>query len=118
MCSRSGPSFSSLQQYATTNIFCLPAHSIFNNIYTHHEHYTMSQVKIPVFSEEVKLLISAIMCLKSGFSEVDYTRLQDLHGFNTLKPAQNTWAVLKKKIITLNPEAAAAEAGKSSVLCF
>ena len=62
----------------------------------------------PAFSErEMKLIIAAMMSLKSGPPDVDYQRFQKNGEFNTLKTAQNTWSTLKKKIASLNPEAAA-----------
>lgn len=71
----------------------------------------------PAFSErEMKLIIAAMMSLKSGPPDVDYQRFQKNGEFNTLKTAQNTWSTLKKKIASLNPEAAA-DAAASGKCC-
>lgn len=66
------------------------------------------------FSErEVKLLVAAMTCLKSGPPDVDYSKLQKAGGFNTLKTTQNQWGSLKKKILSFNPPEEGAEGGES-----
>ncbi|KAF2163428.1 hypothetical protein M409DRAFT_57336 [Zasmidium cellare ATCC 36951] len=68
----------------------------------------------PAFSEkDMRLLAAAMLSLKTGLPELDYVKFQANGEFNTMKTAQNTWGVLKKKIMSMNPEAAEAAVGES-----
>lgn len=67
----------------------------------------------PALNEkEMRLLAAAMMSLKTGLPDLDYEKFRVNGSFNTLKTAQNTWGVLKKKIMAMNPEAAEAAAGE------
>ncbi|KJX93483.1 hypothetical protein TI39_contig4309g00006 [Zymoseptoria brevis] len=58
------------------------------------------------FSErDTKLLVAAMLSLKSGAPEIDITKFVKNGEFKTAKTAQNTWGVLKKKLAALNPAA-------------
>lgn len=66
----------------------------------------------PTFTErELRHITAAMLSLKTGLPDIDYTKFQKNGEFNTIKTAQNTWGVLKKKIMAMNPEAAEAAAG-------
>jgi hypothetical protein len=66
----------------------------------------------PIFSEkETKLLTVAMLSLKSGAPDLDMAKFMAGGEFNTMKTAQNTWGVLKKKLIALSPVADEAATG-------
>lgn len=53
--------------------------------------------------KEETVLKMAWQCLKSGPPDVDIAKLQELAGFKTSKTASNTWAVIKKKLMSMVP---------------
>lgn len=58
----------------------------------------------PLFTDkETKLLTVAMLSLKSGPPEIDMQKFTTAGGFNTVKTAQNTWGVLKKKLAAMSP---------------
>lgn len=58
----------------------------------------------PVFTEkEDRILKIAFLCLKSGAPEIDIEKLTKMGEFHTQKTAQNTWGIIKKKLLALAP---------------
>lgn len=73
-------------------------------------------VEKPTFTEkEIGLLTVAMLSLKSGAPDLDMQKFMAGGNFNTLKTAQNTWGVIKKKLIALAPAPADGEAGSPTV---
>ncbi|KAI6810305.1 hypothetical protein KC327_g18040 [Hortaea werneckii] len=57
---------------------------------------------VPTFTEkEDRVMKIAWTCLKSGPPDVDIAKLTKAAGFNTTKTAANTWAVIKKKLLSM-----------------
>lgn len=57
---------------------------------------------VPTFTEkEERVMKIAWTCLKSGPPDVDIAKLTKAGGFNTSKTAANTWAVIKKKLLSM-----------------
>lgn len=70
-----------------------------------------------LFTErESALLQVAMLSLKSGAPDIDIQKFTAGGGFNTVKTAQNTWGVIKKKLLTLSPPATEnGEAGSAAL---
>ena len=69
-----------------------------------------------VFSaKELEVMKVAWSCLKSGPPDVDITKLTEKANFNTTKTASNVWAVIKKKLNSLNPTEGEELPGKITV---
>lgn len=72
-------------------------------------------VEKPAFNEkETKLLTVAMLSLKSGPPEIDIQKFMTGGGFNTIKTAQNTWGVLKKKLASMSPATENGDTGSGS----
>lgn len=64
----------------------------------------------PAFTEkEERVLKAAWNCLKTGVPEIDMDKLTEFGGFGSKKTAQNTWAVIKKKLASMAPPSAEGE---------
>ncbi|WPH00905.1 Hypothetical protein R9X50_00373900 [Acrodontium crateriforme] len=63
-----------------------------------------SPTKALFTEKEQKLLLVAMMSLKSGPPEIDMAKFVKGGNFNTLKTAQNTWGKLRNKLKQLAPE--------------
>jgi len=67
----------------------------------------------PAFTEkEDRVLKIAMLCLKSGIPEIDMEKLTKMGEFNTQKTAQNTWGIIKKKLLALAPPSSSEEGGE------